>query len=116
MNLVVLACHKKGSDSQQLEVLLGNEGALEDEKIVDDLHTDLHGFILDLKLSAHLEQPFQQNLPHLSANLGVPEVGMACDAGGEFVGEGLVMVDEMLNDVRKVGEDLRRTGGKILGL
>jgi hypothetical protein len=46
----------------------------------------------------------------------VTEVGMGCNAGGKFVGEGLVMVDEMLNDVRKVGKDLWRAGGKILGL
>lgn len=41
---------------------------------------------------------------------------MAGDGGGEFVGEVLVMVNEMLNDVRKVGKDLWGAGGKILGL
>ena len=116
MDLIVLACHEKGSNTQQLKVLLRNEGTLENKKIVYDLDTDLHSFILHLKFATDLEQPFQQDLPHLSANLGVPEVRMAGDAGRKFVGERLVMVDEMLNDVRKVGKDLWGAGGKILGL
>lgn len=106
---VVLAGHKEGSHAEELKVLLGNEGALEHEQIIDYLHAHLHGFILDLKLSADLEQPLDKNLPHFCADLRVPEVRVDVDAAGDLGGEGLVVVDEVLDDVREVGEELGGT-------
>lgn len=76
----------------------------------------MHSLVFDLELSADLEQPLQQDLPHFGADLGGSEVSVVGEAGGDLGAEGLVIVDEVLNDVRKVGEDLRRTRRKILGL
>lgn len=113
VDLVVLGSHEKSRDPQQLEIVLGDEGALEEKQIVNNLNTNLHGFILDLELLAHLHQPTQQHLPHLGADLRFPEVRVQGQLAGDATAERLVLLDQVFNNELKVGRDFRGTRGDV---
>ena len=98
VDLVVFWGNEKSSYAQELKVLLRNDGTLEKKKIVNYLHTDLNSLVFHLKLPTDLHQPFQENFPHFSADLGLPEVFLPAEGRDHQVCELLIIVDEMLNN------------------